>query len=92
MRLIIEFNKQDMKRLNLNNLMAILKRFNQGDTEAYFKRRGDEMLQIVISRKHTLKDLCKDLGIPHFESREELVRWLSERRKHGRSRRKVSSN
>lgn len=82
MKFKIMLEKQELETIKVENLVSVLKHFNNDTTEAYFKRRGENHIEIVISKKDNLKNLCGDCGIKHFDNREEYLNWL--RRKNGR--------
>ena len=81
MKVKIVLEKKDLEKMNTRNLINALKYFNNDRTEAHFKRFGDDFIEIIISKKEVLKNICKDFQIKHFETREEYLKWMRDKNK-----------
>lgn len=85
MKIKIILEKKEMETMSMESLHRALAYFNTDRTEAYFKKRGKEYIEIVISKKEdSMKNICADSKINHFEDKEDYLNWLrrqNERRK-----------
>ena len=76
MKIKIIFEENDLKRISIKDLMLFIKFFNTEKTQTHFKRMGGEFIEIIISEKNSLKNLCDEIGIKHFDKKEDYIKWL----------------
>jgi hypothetical protein len=78
MKIKLELDKAEIERISIDNLAKFLKHYNNDKTEAYFKRRGDEFIEITIFKKESFEDICNSSKINHFTDEHNYLEWLHE--------------
>jgi len=75
-RIIFDFGDLCPDTITLKDVTEVLNFFNNSRTEAFIKRRNDDLIDIVISKSDSLENLLDKTKVKHFDNFEDYRRWL----------------
>jgi len=78
MKIKLVLERNEIEKISISSLAKFLESYNNDNIETYFKRRGEELIEITILKKESFEDICNSSKINYFTDEHKYLEWLHE--------------